>query len=54
MIAKNDLKALDVFLGEKEYLLGDEPCAADASIFSFIAQLWHHDGEPFKAFMKSK
>ena len=53
-IAKNDLKALDIFLGDKQYFLGDEPRSADASIFAFVAQLLHHDGEPFKQFLRSK
>jgi glutathione S-transferase len=31
------LKALSVFLGEKTYLMGDEPCGADAFVFATLA-----------------
>lgn len=31
------LKALSVFLGEKQFLMGDEPCGADAFVFATLA-----------------
>jgi glutathione S-transferase len=31
------LKALEVFLGRKKYLMGDEPCGADAFVFATLA-----------------
>jgi glutathione S-transferase len=31
------LKALSVFLGEKRFLMGDEPCGADAFVFATLA-----------------
>jgi glutathione S-transferase len=33
------LKALSVFLGEKQFLMGDQPCGADAFVFAALAGL---------------
>jgi glutathione S-transferase len=32
-----DIDALAVFLGDKPYLMGDQPCGADATVMSFLA-----------------
>ena len=32
-----DIDAIAAFLGEKPYLMGNEPCGADATIFAFVA-----------------
>ncbi len=37
-LAITDIDALAVLLGEKPYLMGERPCGADASVFSFVAQ----------------
>ncbi|MGO9135960.1 MAG: glutathione S-transferase family protein [Methylovirgula sp.] len=34
-----DVEALAAILGEKPYLIGDRPCAADAAVFSFLVGL---------------
>lgn len=36
-LAARDLGALAVFLADKPYLMGDQPCAADATVFAFLA-----------------
>lgn len=42
-----DLKSLSEFLGKKKFLLGDEPCQADASVFGQLGQIyWHGFGNP--------
>jgi glutathione S-transferase len=37
LLAERSLDALDVFIGDKPYLMGDQPCGADAFIFSTLA-----------------
>jgi glutathione S-transferase len=36
-LAVRSLKALEVFLAQKPYLMGDEPCGADAFVFATLA-----------------
>jgi glutathione S-transferase len=36
-LAIRDLHAISDFLGDKKYLMGDKPCAADATVFAFVA-----------------
>ncbi len=38
-LARRDLDALALLLGDKPYLMGDEPSAADAALFGIIAAL---------------
>ena len=38
-MGRADLDALDTLLGDKEFFLGDRPCAADASVAAFLAVL---------------
>lgn len=37
LLAERSLDALDVFIGDKPYLMGDQPCGADAFVFSTLA-----------------
>ena len=39
----NDLNALNDFIGNKKFLLGDKACDADASIFGMMSQIICHD-----------
>ncbi len=32
-----DIDALATILGDKPYLMGEKPCGADATVFSFVA-----------------
>lgn len=36
-LAIADINALATLIGEKPFLMGDEPCGADASVFGFVA-----------------
>lgn len=36
-LAARTLKALDLFIGDKPYLMGDKPCGADAFVFATLA-----------------
>jgi glutathione S-transferase len=38
-LAMRDINALATIIGEKPFLMGDRPCGADASVFSFVAAL---------------
>jgi glutathione S-transferase len=38
-LALRDIDALAVLLGDKPFLMGDSPCGADATVFSFVAHL---------------
>ena len=39
--ARNDLKSISVFLGDKPYFMGDKPTSLDATMYGFlIQQLW--------------
>lgn len=37
MLARRSFDALELFIGDKPYLMGDEPCGADAFIFATLA-----------------
>lgn len=37
LLAMRSLDALEVFLGDKPYLMGDEPCGGDAFVFATLA-----------------
>lgn len=36
-LARRDLQALSDLLGEQAFLLGDQPCGADATVYAFVA-----------------
>jgi hypothetical protein len=38
-IITDSLRALSLFIGDKKFLLGDEPCEDDCAVFGFIGQL---------------
>jgi hypothetical protein len=51
----DDLKTLSSFMGNKTYLLGDEPCAEDASVFGMLAQIvWADLDSPYKKLVSGK
>lgn len=37
-IGTTDLKALNIFIGNKKFLMGDNSCNEDASLFGILAQ----------------
>ena len=48
------MMALEAFLGNKKYLLGDQFCNEDAAVFGMISQLLYNDNNELTAFIKSK
>jgi hypothetical protein len=53
-IGKQDLKALDDFIGNKRFLFGDRPCNEDASVFAFLCMFLYMDKGPFNEYLTSK
>ena len=51
-IGKEDLSALEEFIGNKKYLFGDVPCNEDVVLFAFTSQLIFYDKGPFNKFLK--
>jgi glutathione S-transferase len=48
-IGKRDISALADFLGNKPYMMGNEPCSLDASAYAFFANLvWVPVDSPLK------
>jgi hypothetical protein len=52
-IGKQDLEALENFLGDKKFLFGDALCNEDAVLFAYIAQINYYDKGPLKAYLRS-
>ena len=52
-IVTTDLKALDSFIGNKTFLMGDKPCNEDASIFGNISQGVYNAKGPLNDFIMS-
>jgi glutathione S-transferase len=46
-LARIDLNALSVFLGDRQWLLGDAPCGADAAVLAVLMSAYctHFDTE---------
>lgn len=53
-IGRKDLKSLNSFLTGKKYLLGNECCNEDASIFGMISQYIYHETGPLHHYIMSK
>lgn len=52
-IMNANLEAVSRILGEKRFLLGEEPCAEDCSLFGFLVQVfWCAPGSPYKSFVE--
>ncbi|XP_077990334.1 failed axon connections homolog [Glandiceps talaboti] len=52
-IAEKDIRALSVFLGDKKFMFGDEPCQEDCAIFGQLAQVvWQLSGSPQEVLVK--
>ncbi|XP_077982058.1 failed axon connections homolog [Glandiceps talaboti] len=52
-IAEKDIRALSVFLDDKNFLFGEEPCEEDCAIFGLIAQMvWQLADSPQEALVK--
>jgi hypothetical protein len=52
---KGDLKTVSKILGTKKFILGDEPCVEDCSIFGFVAQaLYGMPESPYEKLVQGK
>ncbi|XP_066976426.1 failed axon connections homolog [Macrobrachium rosenbergii] len=47
-IMRKDLESISIYLGEKPFLMGDEPCEVDCAIFGQLGQfLWNAPDSPY-------
>ncbi|CAL8096534.1 unnamed protein product [Orchesella dallaii] len=54
-IISNDLQVLSKLLGNKKFMLGDEPCEDDCAIFGELAQaLWCMPGSPYEKLLNGE
>jgi len=45
----DDLRTISTFLGDKKFLLGDEPCEEDAAVFGHLAEIvWNCPNSPYE------
>ena len=47
------MRSLENFIANKKFLMGDQVCNEDASIFGHVAQLINHDRGPLNNFLMS-
>jgi len=52
-LAENDLKALEDFIGEDKYFMGNHISMVDIEIFAFTAQIPFYDRGQINAYFKS-
>lgn len=53
-IGEADLEALETFMSGKQFLMGDQVCNEDASVFAHLCQGKHHDRGPMHVYMEGK
>ncbi|XP_066976423.1 failed axon connections homolog isoform X2 [Macrobrachium rosenbergii] len=47
-IMRKDLESISIYLGEKPFMMGDEPCEVDCSVFGQLGQLlWNAPDSPY-------
>ncbi|XP_067666039.1 failed axon connections homolog [Haliotis asinina] len=52
---KKDLQALSDFIGDKKFLMGDEPCESDCAVFGQLSQFyWHFLGTGHENLFRDK
>ncbi|XP_046551641.1 failed axon connections homolog [Haliotis rubra] len=52
---KKELQALSDFMGERKFLMGDEPCESDCAVFGQLSQLyWHFLGTGHENLIRDK
>lgn len=45
------MKAVEDFIGNKKFLMGDRICNEDASLFGMLCQVIYHDKGPFNKYV---
>lgn len=54
-IMNDDLRALSSFLGDKQFLTGNEPCSDDCGVFGMVAQfVWNDLTSPYAKIIQGK
>lgn len=53
-IGDSDMLAINDFIGQKKFLLGDEVCDADASVFCMLVQIYYHERGHMYQYLKDK
>lgn len=54
-MASDDLRAVSRILGNKKFILGDEPCEDDCAIFGELSQaMWCMPGSPYEKLLNSE
>ena len=48
------MDALNTFLGNKKFLMGDKVCNEDPGVFAMVAQVINHDRGPMNEYCMSK
>ena len=48
------MDALENFIDNKKYLMGEKICNEDASVFGLLAQAINHDSGPINKYLMSK
>nr|XP_045603775.1 failed axon connections homolog [Procambarus clarkii]XP_045603776.1 failed axon connections homolog [Procambarus clarkii]XP_045603777.1 failed axon connections homolog [Procambarus clarkii] len=47
-MGRKDIAALSVYLGDKQYLMGEEPAEVDCSVFGMLSQIvWNSPNSPY-------
>ncbi|XP_066979167.1 failed axon connections homolog [Macrobrachium rosenbergii] len=51
--ARRDIRALSDYLGNKPFLMGDEPCEVDCSLFGCLVQIrYNYSGSPYTSLLE--
>ncbi|XP_042867421.1 failed axon connections homolog [Penaeus japonicus] len=54
-IIERDLAAISLYLGDKAFLMGSDPCEVDCALFGSLAQImWNYPGSPYETMVKEK
>ena len=53
-IGRTDLDSINSFIGDKMFLLGEQVCDADASLFGVLCELRGHNRGPLNQYLNSK
>jgi hypothetical protein len=52
-IGMDDMQAINTFIGNKKFLMGDKPCNEDASMFGILCQSKFNDRGRLNEYLKS-
>jgi hypothetical protein len=52
-IGMDDMQAINTFIGNKKFLMGDTPCNEDASMFGILCQVKFNDRGRLNEYLNS-